>query len=138
MTNPPARYDAAGNAGVINIKTKKNKQVGYKGSVTLGYGQWKYPQFNESVNFNYRKNKVNLFTNAGHNYGENFGVISIKRNFPDKDFDQVSRRKNDNNSFNAKLGMDYFASKNTTLGIVFTGYTSDQNRINRTSTDISN
>ena len=52
MTNPPARFDAAGNAGVINIKTKKNKQFGYNGSATVGYGQWKYPKFNESVNCN--------------------------------------------------------------------------------------
>jgi hypothetical protein len=43
MTNPPAKFDAAGNAGVINIKTKKNKQFGYNGSATVGYGQWKYP-----------------------------------------------------------------------------------------------
>ncbi|HRI25945.1 MAG TPA: TonB-dependent receptor, partial [Ferruginibacter sp.] len=39
MTNPPAKYDAAGNAGVINIKTKKNKQFGYNGSITSGYTQ---------------------------------------------------------------------------------------------------
>src|SRR5215218_9830130 len=39
MTNPPARYDAAGNAGVINIKTKKNKQAGYNGSLSVGYAQ---------------------------------------------------------------------------------------------------
>ncbi|MDT9146157.1 hypothetical protein RSW78_26385, partial [Escherichia coli] len=37
MTNPPARYDAAGNSGVINIRTKKTKQFGYNGSITTGY-----------------------------------------------------------------------------------------------------
>src|SRR6186713_2283835 len=143
MTNPPARFDAAGNAGVINIKTKKNKQFGYNGSATVGYGQWKYPKFNESVNFNYRQNKVNFFTNLGHNYGESFGVLNIKRNFREKDtkglissFDQETKRKSNSNTFNGKVGMDYFAGKNTTFGIVVTGFTSDQNRTNNTYTDI--
>jgi len=143
MTNPPAKFDAAGNAGVINIKTKKNKQFGYNGSATVGYGQWKYPKFNESVNFNYRKNKVNFFTNLGHNYGESFGVLNIKRNFREKDtkglissFDQETKRKSNSNTFNGKVGMDYFAGKNTTFGIVVTGFTSDQNRTNNTYTDI--
>ena len=145
MTNPPARYDAAGNAGIINIKTKKNKQFGYNGSVTVGYGQWFYPKFNESFNFNYRKNKLNFFTNLGYNYGQNTGTLFINRNFRDKDtkgllstFNQVNRRYNNNNTFNGKIGVDYFAGKNTTLGWVVTGFSSDNNRTNRNFTDISN
>jgi iron complex outermembrane recepter protein len=143
MTNPPAKYDAAGNAGIINIKTKKNKQFGYNGSATVGYGQWYYPKFNESFNFNYRKNKVNLFTNLGHNYGESTGTMDIERNFIDRNtkvllssFDQHTRRYNNNNTYNGKVGVDYFLSKNTTLGIVVTGYTSNQNRSMNTTTDI--
>jgi iron complex outermembrane receptor protein len=125
MTNPPAKYDAAGNAGIINIKTKKNKQFGYNGSVTLGYGQWYYPKFNESFNFNYRKNKINFFTNLGHNYGANKGMIDLQRNFLDKNsktllssFDQHTRRYNNNNTYNGKIGFDYFPAKNTTIGVV--------------------
>jgi iron complex outermembrane recepter protein len=143
MTNPPARYDAAGNAGIINIKTKKNKQFGYNGSVTVGYGQWFYPKLNESFNFNYRKNKVNFFTNLGHNFGQSKGMLDIQRNFLDKNsktllssFDQHTRRYNENNTYNGKIGLDYFPAKNTTIGVVFTGYTSDQNRSMRTATDI--
>ena len=61
MTNPPAKYDAAGNSGIINIKTKKTKQIGYSGSISSAWSQGRYAKINESVNFNYRKNKVNLF-----------------------------------------------------------------------------
>ncbi len=43
MTNPSPKYDASGNAGVINIKTKKNTAQGLNGSVTLNYGQGAYP-----------------------------------------------------------------------------------------------
>ncbi|MGO8056246.1 hypothetical protein, partial [Rhizobium leguminosarum] len=58
MTNPPAKYDAAGNSGIINIKTKKTKTMVFNGSLSLTYGQGLYHKLNESFNFNYRKNKV--------------------------------------------------------------------------------
>ena len=145
MTNPPAKFDAAGNAGVINIKTKKNKQLGYNGSVSVGYGQGFYPKANEGVNFNYRVNKFNFFTNLSHNFGKSYNELSIQRNFRDKDtkqllsyFDQTARMNNKNNSENAKIGVDYFAGKNTTFGIVVTGFTSDRNNTNRNVTDIYN
>ncbi|HEX2606025.1 MAG TPA: TonB-dependent receptor [Flavisolibacter sp.] len=143
MTNPPAKYDAAGNAGIINIKTKKNKQVGYNGSISLGYGQGRYPKFNEGLNMNYRKNKINLFTNLSHNYRKRFQELDIQRNFLDKSskelvshFDQQARMLNENNSFNGKIGADFFASKNTTFGVVLSGFSSPGNFENRNVTNI--
>ncbi len=131
MTNPPAKYDAAGNAGIINIKTKKSKSFGYNGTVTLGYAQGKYPKYNENLNFNYRAGKVNVFTNLSHNRWESFQNLNIQRRFRNDNtkellssFDQQARMKNENNTFNGKLGMDYFAGKNTTFGFVVTGQTS--------------
>ena len=85
MTNPPAKYDASGNSGVINIKTKKTKTVGYNGSVTGNYGQGVYPKANLSTNLNYRENKVNLFANGSYFYGENFGKLEIMRKFRDQE-----------------------------------------------------
>jgi iron complex outermembrane receptor protein len=64
MTNPPAKFDASGNSGVINIKTKKTKTVGYNGSVTASYGQGVLPKSNLSTNLNFRENKFNYFANA--------------------------------------------------------------------------
>ena len=143
MTNPPAKYDAAGNAGIINIKTKKNKQLGYNGSFNAGYGQGHYPRFNDGLNFNYRVNRINVFTNLSHNYDENYNVLTIQRNFRDKNtkelvshFDQVAKMKNENNSFNGKIGLDYFANKNTTFGFVVTGFSSDRSNSPRNVTNI--
>jgi outer membrane receptor protein involved in Fe transport len=143
MTNPPAKYDAAGNAGIINIKTKKNRQLGYNGSANVGYSQGRYPRFNEGLNFNYHVNKVNVFTNLSHNYNMNYNILTIQRNFRDittkelrSNFDQVARMKNQSNSFNGKIGLDYFASKNTTFGIVLTGFSNDRDNTNRNITDI--
>jgi iron complex outermembrane recepter protein len=143
MTNAPAKYDAAGNAGVINIKTKKNKQFGYNGALTLGYGQGKYPKFNEGLNFNYRHGKINLFTNLSHNYRKGFSELEIQRNFRDRNskqlistFDQFANMQNINETFNGKIGADYFASKNTTFGVVVSGLTSPGTFTNRNLNNI--
>jgi hypothetical protein len=129
MTNPPAKYDAAGNAGIINIKTKKNKQFGYSGSISSTWSQGRYPKVSESFNFNYRKNKLNLFTTLGYNYRKNWQDLDIQRKFIEHStkeikshFDQESRIKEEGESYNAKVGFDYFADKKTTFGAVFTGY----------------
>lgn len=144
MTNPPAKYDASGNSGIINIKTKKNRQLGYNGSVNIGYGQGHYPKFNDGVNFNHRKNKLNLFTNLSQNYSENINTLSIQRNFRQREtkdllshFGQEARNNNVSKSYNAKLGMDYFAAKNTTLGVVFTGFLNNRIDNNNNLTYIS-
>ncbi len=129
MTNPPAKYDAAGNAGIINIKTKKSKQFGYNGSISSTWSQGRYPKVSESFNFNYRKNKLNLFTTLGYNYRKNWQDLDIQRKFIEHStkevkshFDQESRIKDEGQSYNAKVGFDYFLNKKTTFGAVFTGY----------------
>lgn len=139
MTNPPAKYDAAGNSGIINIKTKKTKQVGYNGSISLGYGQGKYPKLNESANFNYRKDKINLFANIGYNKRDNFNDLSIQRKFIDANtkqtvshFEQTSHMRDKGESFNGKIGLDFFATKKSTFGIVVGGF-SNPNSFSNTS-----
>lgn len=145
MTNPPAKFDAAGNAGIINIKTKKTKQYGFNGSVNANYGQGLLPKLNEGLVFNYRKGKWNLFTNLSHSYRERSNRLGIKRNFLDENtkqvvthFDQVSRMKNQGSFLNAKLGADYFAGKNTTIGVVFSGFTNKNDFRNNNTTNIYN
>jgi hypothetical protein len=129
MTNPPAKYDAAGNAGIINIKTKKTKQFGYTGSISTTWSQGRYAKLSESANFNYRKNKINLFSNLGYSNRENFQNLDIQRKFIDaatkevrSHFDQLGRIREGGESFNGKLGMDFYATKKTTFGAVVTGF----------------
>jgi hypothetical protein len=84
MTNPPAKYDAAGNAGVINIRLKKNQNLGFNGSANLGLGYGFYqslPKENASVNFNYRKEKLNIFGNFSGNDRQSFQLQEIDRKF---------------------------------------------------------
>ncbi|HVF95861.1 MAG TPA: TonB-dependent receptor, partial [Flavisolibacter sp.] len=144
MTNPPARYDAAGNAGIINIKTKKTLSTGYNGSINLSYGQGRTPKTSEGFNLNYKKGKVNIFSNASHSYRKNVGNLDIQRNIIDTNtnateryFDQHNDKRSVGSSYNAKLGMDYAVSKKTTLGIVLNGASNPSTSNNFNTSDIS-
>jgi outer membrane receptor for monomeric catechols len=55
MTQPPAKYDASGTAGLINIKTKKSRADGFNGSVTLSYVQGRYPKSPNSLSLKLEK-----------------------------------------------------------------------------------
>lgn len=134
MTNPPAKYDAAGNSGVINIKTKKNKLKGFNGSASATIGQGKYSKMNESVSLNYRNSKFNLFGNLSHGRYNNFQQLDIYRRYKNEDettraiFEQVAFSRNTWNNHNLKVGMDYYLTKKTTLGIVASGFTNPSNQ----------
>jgi hypothetical protein len=79
ISNPSARYDASGNAGVINIKLKKNTLEGFNGSVTAGTGYGRYGKANGSANLNYRTKKWNHFLNYGYTFNKRFTDFYTER-----------------------------------------------------------
>lgn len=128
MTNPPAGYDAAGNAGIVNIKLKRNANKGFNGSINLSYGQGKYLRTNNSLNFNYRINKLNLFSTISVGENNSYQDLTINRYYfrPDgtssSTFTQNSYIKRRSGSSNARIGADYYLSEKSTLGAVFSGF----------------
>ena len=137
MTNPSAKYDASGNSGIINIKTKKNKLKGFNGNVNLTHTQGIYPKPSGSVNLNYRNGKFNYFLNAGYSHWEGFQDMQIGRKYLDTDgktinsiFSQHTDMHFTNPELNVKFGMDYYLSQKTTIGFVVSGF-------RNTETDIS-
>jgi len=134
MTNPSAKYDAAGNSGIINIKTKKNKTKGFNGSITLTHTQGVYPKPSGSANLNYRNGKFNVFLNAGYSHWEGFQDLDINRNYlnvSDKKinsiFTQHTNMRFINPEMNVKFGVDYYLSNKTTLGFVASGFANNEN-----------
>jgi outer membrane receptor protein involved in Fe transport len=127
MTNPPARYDASGNAGVINIKTKKLKAAGFNGTINTSVGKAAYPFTNESLALNYRTGKFNFFSNAAFDVRNFYRRLDLVRRYYDANGVQTGSYTEEayfhplNYSPSLKLGVDYDLSRKTTLGIVLSG-----------------
>lgn len=125
MTNPSAKYDAAGNSGIINIKMRKKQNIGLNGSYRISYGQGVYPDFGTGINLNYRNEKINLF--GGYNFMRAFyfeRITNIRRfnegsyssSFEQRTFDKGSFYAND-----FRAGLDYYATKKSTFGLLVKG-----------------
>lgn len=141
ITNPSARYEAEGMAGIINIVMKKDNSSGLNGSVSANAG---YPDnFGIGGSMNYRKNKLNLFTGAGIWYIDRPGQGSYRNKFfsasnPDStllsNLDRTHQRSG--KPINFKIGADYFINGQNTLTTSFSFRKSkDNNTSNLKYTD---
>lgn len=133
INNPSSKYDANGNAGIINIIMKKNKQEGFSGKVGLNGGlgalwikkanlptirpQYQYtPKINPTLSLSYRKNKMNLFFQGDYLYTQTLNKNEfVTRTYDDGTIiDQQTKRNRNTHFANAKLGFDYtFNDKNS-------------------------
>ncbi len=127
IENPSAKYDASGNAGIINIRLKKNKKYGSNGNVAVGYSQGFYPKENGSLGLNYRNQKVNLFSNFSVFEGRNRSFQNFDRTQNDSVYNSKNISVSTNTGTNVKLGGDYFINSRSTLGFMYNGnYSSGQ------------
>ena len=136
ITNPSAKYDAAGNAGIINIKLKKNKSFGTNGSVNLGYGIAINPKYNSGVALNHRNKKINVFGNFNYNRNKNQNIFRLYREQLDTIFSQVNNGINKNESRGFKAGIDYFMNNKNTFGLLITGNIGDNSGKTNSKTPI--
>ncbi|GAC1386045.1 MAG: outer membrane beta-barrel family protein [Ginsengibacter sp.] len=128
MTQPSAKYDASGNSGIINFKTKKNKSAGFNGSINATAIFANYFKNTYSSNINYKQNKTNVFANVGYSNWQGFNDIRIQRSFRLNDKTQ-SNRYYEQSTFgkfssypaNLKIGLDYSVSKKITIGVAANG-----------------
>lgn len=135
ITNPSARYDAAGNSGIIDIRMKKDQRLGANGTLTAGYGQGVFPKANTGATFNYRNKKVNLFGSYNYGYRKNLNHLMLKREFfkdgnYDGAYDQDNYMKIPINTNTARIGADFFPNKKSIIGFVFNGTLTNLNRTN--------
>ncbi len=139
--NPSSKYEAAGNAGIINIKLKKNENLGYNGTANLGLGHGKYAKGNAGLSLNYRGEKINVFGNYDYGYWKGFNDIILDRTVPFEsgftDFHQTSTFINKSHSNNFKTGLDYSLSDKTTIGVLARGSFGNRDGSNTNATFIT-
>ncbi len=123
ITNPSARYDPEGMAGIINIKLRKDRRGGLNGTVTAGYGTRE--KYNTSLNLNYRTERFNLFTNYSLNHRDFFRngtTWTVNRQNPDSLHytDQFIDMNMYRRSHMARVGADWFINSKNTLSAFYT------------------
>lgn len=136
INNPSAKYDANGNAGIVNIIYKKEKKEGLNGKIGIAAGagalwikkenypdirpQYRFtPKINPSLSLNYRKNKVNLFLQADNLYTKTLN----KNEFADRFYDngdivkQQTKRNRTTNIITSKTGLDWYKDNSNTISV---------------------
>lgn len=126
ITNPSSRYDAEGNAGLLNIKLKKNASYGTNGSIDLGFGYGKNAKSDAGISINHRNKSLNIFGNFANNNNkatENLDILRVVRGLDqDTYFHQYNTQTRSSYNNNYKAGIDYFINDRNTLGFLTTGY----------------
>jgi hypothetical protein len=136
IANPSARFDAAGNAGIINIKLKKNKNYGTNGTLTSGLTQGLYARGNANLSLNHRNRALNLFGSYGHNRGKNWNFFDFYRRQNGFIFDQKTESRWQNNNHNFKTGADWTPHKNHALGLTVNGFANRTNSNSNTQAPV--
>ena len=134
ITNPSAKYDASGNAGIINFRTKKNKNLGTNGSVGAEIIFGETLKGGANLSLNHRTKHFNIFGNYSNHFGDWHNTLNLLRdqqgsqpdpNLPNYDpsrrYDASSQMVDNNNTHNLKLGSDFFLNSKNTVGFIFDG-----------------
>lgn len=125
MLNPSAKYDAAGNAGIINIQLKRDKNLGLNANLRIGGGIGTYPKANTGLRFNYRQKAFNLYGNYDYYFNRSFQDLYIDRTVPFNGnlthFDQFNHSRREYGGHSVQFGGDWFLTDKTTIGALFNG-----------------
>ncbi len=142
ITNPSAKYDAAGGGGIINIRLKKNEAFGVNGNVNLTAGYGKNFKSSGGTNFNYRANKINVYGDFYLDNNKRLRELEIDRVSPSNQGNTFFNQKSDavihDKNHYYKAGLDYYLNSNNVIGFLFNGHANSGDDQTGNYTRISN
>lgn len=120
ITNPSSKYDAEGQAGIINIVLKKNTKLGFNGSVAVSAGN--RDNYNGNTNLSFQNSKVNLYGNYSYRYGNRLGGgfqdIIYKQSTGSTAFaNQTTTSNSLDKGHNIKAGLDYYLAPKSVVSL---------------------
>ena len=119
IANPSAKYDAAGNAGIINIIFKKSNLNGTNGSYSLGYQQMDHYRQNGAFNINAKSNKLNAFANGNYANSLQHTKVNAERIIANQSFIQSGIERQGYQNPSIRTGLDYKINSKHKVGAVF-------------------
>ncbi|KAA5532216.1 TonB-dependent receptor [Taibaiella lutea] len=120
ISAPPAKNDAQGNSGIINIVTKKKRRNGFNGTVTGSYEQRTKGSEHIDASFNYRKDKINVYGNSSINRNRFISLQQTNTFYPEQQQNQTLNQDNRPLYTYTQLGFDYNLKPNAVLGFRYT------------------
>ncbi|WP_116106584.1 TonB-dependent receptor domain-containing protein [Lewinella sp. IMCC34191] len=138
ITNPGARYEAEGNAGIIDIRLKKPEDEGANGSIAANGSQGRYFQGDINATGNYRNGWMNVFGNVGYSNSGYYNTTGLANYQNGLLLDQVLMSTGQNSTPRFRLGADFRAGDKHTIGFLINGRYSDAENDASDQVDIFN
>ncbi|HLF63216.1 MAG TPA: TonB-dependent receptor [Saprospiraceae bacterium] len=136
ISNPGARYEAEGNAGIIDIRLKKDTNHGANGSVSATYSEGQRARGNVNASGNYRNKTLNTFGSLGYNEGIYFNEMFFLSFQNGLELDEIVNSERHSDGIDYRLGTDFFLHDKHTIGFLVTGNNGSGNHASRNRIEI--
>ncbi len=137
ITNPSAKYDAEGNAGIVNIRMKKDSRLGANANLNLNYSIGQNAQYNGTITGNYRNKKINTFGSYTYFDGISQNYINFHKEQAGLGFDSEMNMFNYWEGHSAKFGTDFYLNDKHTVGFLVNGFTEENSFESENNTFLS-
>lgn len=118
ITTPPAKYEAAGNSGIINIVLKQNPKKGFSGNISTSYTRKSKDGFSNNGALNYQSNKINTSLRVSQFDSEKIATENLTI-FDTPQVENNVRRLDKNRGYNINYNIDYSINSKTSVGAIY-------------------